>query len=391
MKQLQLDKKKVKQLGFLSLIVVLFICVICRIFLPAKEPGVNEKKKGGLNTQLPGADVKKDSAKDKMGFYSRSQADSAKRAEEIRMDPNRKDSVNKMQEWIVNKTVMVNNRSLRPARSSQDNDPLEEKIRSIQRQLSASTVKDYPTEESKTFTNQNQPQRKAVQPAPDPEMEAINTTLDKIMAIQNPKSNAVVNNTTNQPGYSVTEGEESDATFFGKRNSGKSLQNFYSDAGRQGKPASALTATIANEQELTSGATVKLELGSWVWVNGIRVPAGTAIFGIASIEGERLHITIPSIRYQSNILPVSLDVYDLDGLEGIYIPGALARDVVKESADGAIQSTGVAGFGLSLKTQVAAAGIGAAKNLLSKKVKQVRVTVTAGYKVLLRDNKQTGY
>ena len=39
----------------------------------------------------------------------------------------------------------------------------------------------------------------------------------------------------------------------------------------------------------------------------------------------------------------------------------------------------------SLKAQAAAAGISAAKTLLSRKVKQVKVMVKAGYKVLLKD------
>lgn len=379
MKQLKFDKKKLKFYGFVSLVIVIFIAVIAGIFLRSKSTTETTKAKSGLNTQLPGANVKKDSTQDKMSFYSQAKVDSVKRAEEMRMDPNRKDTVIKVPERIESKAVSTHSKSIRPVKASTGGDQLE-KIRSIQRQLSASTVSDYPVEDKPL-------QRKIVQPAPDPEMEAINTTLDKIMAIQNPKSNTAVNNTANQPGYSVSAGEENDATFFGKRNSGKSQQIFLSDAARQNKSVSVLTATIANEQELMSGATVKLELGSPVSVNGVRVPAGTAIFGIAGIEGERLHITIPSIRYQNNIIPVSLSVYDLDGLEGIYIPGSIGRDVVKESADGAIQSAGVGGFGLSLKTQVAAAGIGAAKSLLSKKVKQVRVTVTAGYKVLLRDNK----
>jgi hypothetical protein len=74
-------------------------------------------------------------------------------------------------------------------------------------------------------------------------------------------------------------------------------------------------------------------------------------------------------------------------MEGIFVPGSLARDVAKSSADNALQSVGISGFDLSLKTQAAAAGIGAAKSLLSKKVKQARVTVGAGYQVLLCDQK----
>ena len=39
----------------------------------------------------------------------------------------------------------------------------------------------------------------------------------------------------------------------------------------------------------------------------------------------------------------------------------------------------------SVGSQLTAAGIGAAKNMLSRKVKQITVTVKAGYKVYLKD------
>ncbi len=386
MRQIKFDKKKAGFVGFVSIMVLVFAGVMWWIFSPAKQAMTDEKKNGGLNTQLPGANVKKDSAKDKLSFYAIALSDSAKRAEEIRMDPNRRDTANRQVTRAADNTVMIQSRSIRTVTSFTGTDQME-RVRSLQKQLAASTTNDEALEDKPFLINQHT--RKIAQALPDPEMEAINATLDKIMAIQNPKSNTVSNTVVDQPGYSVSAGEETDATYFGKNNSGKSRQNFLGDAVRPHKPFTSLTANISGEQVLTSGATVKLELGSPVSVNGINVPANTAIYGIASIEGERLRIAIPSILYQNNYLPVSLAVYDLDGLDGIYIPGSVTRDVVKESAEGAIQSTGAAAFGLSLKTQVAAAGIGAAKSLLSKKVKQVRVTLTAGYKVFLRDTKQS--
>ena len=42
----------------------------------------------------------------------------------------------------------------------------------------------------------------------------------------------------------------------------------------------------------------------------------------------------------------------------------------------------------SFKAQAAATGIGTVKNLLAKRTKMVKVTVKAGYKVLLKDKNQ---
>ena len=78
----------------------------------------------------------------------------------------------------------------------------------------------------------------------------------------------------------------------------------------------------------------------------------------------------------------------MDGLIGIHIPGSINRDVSKESANEAITGVGMTTLDPSLAAQATSAGIQAAKSLLSKKVKLVKVTVKAGYSVLLKDNNQ---
>ncbi len=74
-------------------------------------------------------------------------------------------------------------------------------------------------------------------------------------------------------------------------------------------------------------------------------------------------------------------------MEGLYIPGAISRDASKKGVDDAIQSLQIMTMDPSVSAQVAGAGIQAAKGLFGKKVKQIRVKVKAGYKLLLRDNK----
>jgi len=87
----------------------------------------------------------------------------------------------------------------------------------------------------------------------------------------------------------------------------------------------------------------------------------------------------------NSLFPVALSAYDLDGMEGLYIPGAIARDAAKQSSNQAIQSMQFMTMDQSLSAQAAAAGVEAAKGLFSKKVKLIKVTVKAGYQVLLKD------
>ncbi|HZX74964.1 MAG TPA: conjugative transposon protein TraM [Cyclobacteriaceae bacterium] len=147
-----------------------------------------------------------------------------------------------------------------------------------------------------------------------------------------------------------------------------------------------LEAVVHDTQTLMAGSIVKLRLTKAIDINGNHIPENNFIFGVASINGERLDVEITSIRYQNLLLPVALAVYDLDGMNGIFIPGAIERDAAKQSTSQSIQQMQMmSSMSQSIGAQAAGAGIEAAKGLFSKKIKLVKVTVKAGYQVLLRD------
>ena len=120
-------------------------------------------------------------------------------------------------------------------------------------------------------------------------------------------------------------------------------------------------------------------------INGVLIPKDNFVFGIASLSDERLEVEINSIWNNKSIFPVKLEVYDMNGLPGVYVPGAISRDVTKQSADNSLQLMELSVMDPSIKAQAAAAGISTVKNMLSRKVKQIKVMVKAGYKVLLKN------
>jgi conjugative transposon TraM protein len=171
----------------------------------------------------------------------------------------------------------------------------------------------------------------------------------------------------------------------------QSQQNgFYSldESGLTDGTQNAIQAVIHETQTLVAGSTVKLRLINDVYINGKLIPKDNFLFGEAKLNDERLDIEISGVRYQNSLFPVQLSVYDMDGMNGIYIPGAITRDVAKQSADRTLQGIGLTTLDPSLGAQAASAGIEAARDLISKKVKLVKVTVKAGYQVLLMDEKQ---
>jgi conjugative transposon TraM protein len=141
---------------------------------------------------------------------------------------------------------------------------------------------------------------------------------------------------------------------------------WYEDEASTDIETNVIEAVLNESQVVVNGAVVKFRLLNDVYINGALIPTGTFVFGIASLNGERLEIDINSIRYQQALYPVKLQVYDIDGLSGIYIPGAITRDVAKQSVDNSLQLLELSSMDPSLKHKPAA-GIDAAKICLVKR------------------------
>jgi len=219
--------------------------------------------------------------------------------------------------------------------------------------------------------------------ADDKEMAQLNTVLEKILEIQNPgrsKEKQKEKSASSRGGVNAVYVENGKSTIFSLASK---LNGKYAKI-----PSNTIQATIHQNQDIVSGSVVKLRLLDSINVNGIQIPKNEFIYGIAAINDERLKIEIASLRFRNSILQVSLSAFDLDGLEGLYIPGAIARDASKKGVDDAIQSLQIMTMDPSVSAQVAGAGIQAAKGLFGRKVKQVRVKVKAGYALLLKDNSQ---
>ncbi|NCI51299.1 conjugative transposon protein TraM [Sediminibacterium roseum] len=332
--------------------------------------------KSGLNTQLPDAKNAGTSMVDKMSFYAMADRDSVKRGEQIRMDPN----FSPMQEKPVAKAGKLNTSFASRGEIDDQQEKINERLRMLQTSLRDPVRKPIAFEDVSTREIPVVKERQS-----DPEMEAINSTLEKLLDVQHPErvKERVVEK--KPVGYSVRVSGSESASYFGKTDTVRS--GFYGsdDAGTVGAAAGEIAAAIHGGQVLQNGSVVKLRLLNHVFVNGVQVPVGSFVYGIAALQEERLHVSVSAIQFENHLFPVSLKLFDMDGVEGIYVPGSATREVAKQSGEQAVQSLGIVNMDPSLKAQATAAGISAAKGLLTKKVKLVRVTVKANYKVLLKD------
>lgn len=367
-----MNEKQIRTRRFylmLPLLVIPFITIAFGLMGGGTIASANTGHKTGLNTVLPDANNGKDSGRDKMSFYEMATADSAKRNEQLRNDPN------------------FQERNIVPVAGGVQADEIQKlKVSAIRERIKMPTFK-----EAEDKPVDNYVPRVSIQPTKtqvDPDLEAINQTIEKLAALQNPVKSSEKNiPIVGKEALSVNASDQDDISYFGKKVTSFESKQFLNYNGSGQKTTVSFLAVVPMEQELQTGSVIKLQLKQSIAVAGIIIPAGTSVHGTVSIENERLFVHIGSIQFANVVYPVALSVFDLDGIEGIHVPGSTSRDVMKSTAEQSLQSVNVLSMDPSIKTQALSAGIDAAKNLLSRKVKVVRATVTAGYSVLLRDNK----
>jgi conjugative transposon TraM protein len=412
----------------LPLLVVPFVTILFWILIgknAGKEPDQHEVHKG-LLMKLPDAILKNDDALNKLSYYRKAAADSARLRDLIAKDPYYKDSLSASADTLLGiplkgldgsqgksrgglksspNDIQAQERQMQAKLAeldkalSQPHQPDISKMKAdktIAREESAKDVEIQRLQKMMTGINMNEPVNSA-----DPEMAELNNMLDKILEIQDPEKASeklraeslahikqvypVLKSGEADP---VTILEASHVTDSAANLPAKTEHNgFFSldDPGGAYSGQNAIEALIDQTQKLVTGATIKLRLANDIFIAGQRLSMGQPIFGTASLNGERLLVQIESVRNENAVFAVNLSVYDADGVEGIYIPGAIARDVSKQSADRAVQGLSIPITDPSIGAQAASAGIQAAKTFLGRKARLVQVTIKAGYRVLLID------
>jgi conjugative transposon TraM protein len=385
----------------------------------------------GFNPNLPGAHfAKKEMALTKLGFYQKADADSAKLQERIRQDPYHAKPVTPFAIKTAPQGAQLfgmpgpttgrftTHLSAIPGEDSNAGKLLRQldELKQVLRRPAmsdalpapmpsaySSPVLSSPGPDMNRLEKLMQTIKSADTASSDPQLEKLSGMLDKIIKIQHPGQElpgekapvtmqtpailsvtaptaavAVSNLTADAPIEEDTGDQEADGFYSidEPENESSAIQN-------------TITAVIPEDQTLVAGATITLRLTEDAVINGITIPRDNPVYGLVSINGDRMGVTISSIRYRQGIYPVSLQVYDMDGLPGIHIPGAITRDVAKESADQGISSMGLNALDPSLAGQAATAGIEAAKTLISRKIRLVRVSVKSGYQVLLKNIKMS--
>lgn len=340
-------KKKLPK-WLLGLIVLPFVAAVVWILLGIfsdKDP-VQDRPRG-FNTVLPPANLSRDSALDKMSFYTAAKQDSMRGAELLQLDPYR----SKTETFESSQLNLPINSFYAPAKRSVE-------IESVPTPFSF--------EQNKLPSSWDQK---------DSTLESIQQLLDQLASFQQGKDTPV---SIDEKTTMVVTPQRED--YFGGTHS--TLQSSFYGL-QQSAPVSRRWMASLPAQVLQNGAVIKMQLLEDLTLSNCLLKAGSFVYGIASVQQQRMQVQVLSVLCEDRIVQTQIEVFDLDGMKGISVPGTQSKEVVNTAVDPAMQSLDIPiGYG-SVPNKIAMAGMQTAKQLMAKKAKEIRIHVSSGYRVYL--------
>ena len=146
------------------------------------------------------------------------------------------------------------------------------------------------------------------------------------------------------------------------------------------------TTTIKDDEML------QLRLMESVRIANVLIPKNSLLTARSKLSGNRMMLFVSSIEVGENIYPVKLTAYDMDGQEGVFIPGSEEMDAIKEIGADVGGSIGTSfTFSSSAKDQIiadAAKGLmQGTSNYIVKKIRTIKVTFKGGHRLMLMPSK----
>ena len=160
----------------------------------------------------------------------------------------------------------------------------------------------------------------------------------------------------------------------------------------EGQTRNTIRACVHGDQTVTNGQSVRLRLMEPMRVGRYVLPRNSLVTGEGRIQGERLHVGIIQVEHGGTIIPVELSVHDNDGQDGIFIPGSMKANAVKDVAANLGQNLGTSisitnqSVGDQLLSEVGKGAIQGVSQYITKKMREEKVHLKSGYALMLYQN-----
>lgn len=110
------------------------------------------------------------------------------------------------------------------------------------------------------------------------------------------------------------------------------------------KTEAPITAIIDENVTGYAGSRLRIRLLEEITVGKFKVPSGTYLYAkITGFSDQRVMLAVHTILLENKILPVKLDLYDMDGLPGLFVPESAFREFTKDLGGNSMQGINIQG------------------------------------------------
>lgn len=148
-------------------------------------------------------------------------------------------------------------------------------------------------------------------------------------------------------------------------------------------------ACIHGDQTVVTGSTVRMRMLEDAVVCGMKIPANTLFYGVATLGANRLEVVVNNLKVGNTISPVSFVIFDNDAMEGLNLPNNMKAQAAKRMQQGLVQNIDMPLASIGTMSSEITSAVNAttqiAKQILNMKLSQVKVHLKSNYQMYIQE------
>lgn len=175
-------------------------------------------------------------------------------------------------------------------------------------------------------------------------------------------------------------------------NNAENVSNPYFNQGSSNVDLKNIEGLLDEAIQVYQGSRVRIKLASDIIIDDIKILKNSYVYGVVTgFKAERIEITVASIIVNNKIYDVELEVYDLDGLKGLYIPASKFREFSKElgsqGSQNASSSIEVENGDRSIAAELIDQAVKTSSKTISKLIRKNKANLKYNTRIILINNK----
>lgn len=137
------------------------------------------------------------------------------------------------------------------------------------------------------------------------------------------------------------------------------------------------------------GSRIRFRLLEDIVVGKHKISKGSFLYGqISGFSLQRVNLNVVSILNNGEILPINLSVFDMDGMQGLYVPQSDFREMLREMGSNSVQGTNMDSGGEGFMSSMASKLFSSTSKTISNLIRQNKAKLKYNSYLLLINDKE---